>query len=108
MIVNAILAKLFGTSHEREVKRLLPKVEAINQLSSSVEILDDTDLAAKTVEFRSRLAEGKTLDDILPEAFAVCREAADRRLGMLNVFNPEYNFDVSKLTAASRALFEEA
>src|ERR671921_305976 len=107
MIVNAILAKLFGTSHEREVKRLQPKVEEINLLSPTVEPLDDTDLAAKTVEFRARLAEGKTLDDLLPEAFAVCREAADRRLGMLNVLIPDFAFDLSRLTPASRALAED-
>jgi len=108
MILNAVLAKVFGTSHEREVKRLGPKVEAINALSPSVEALDDEALAAKTVELRQRLSEGKTLDDILPEAFAVCREAADRRLGMLNILNPDYAFDFAKLSPASRALAEEA
>ncbi len=108
MIVNAILAKLFGTSHEREVKRLLPRVAEVSLLSPAMEPLDDADLAAKTVEFRKRLAEGKTLDDLLPEAFAVCREAADRRLGMLNVLNPELNFDISKLSADSQKLVLEA
>jgi preprotein translocase subunit SecA len=104
MIVNAILAKLFGTSHEREVKRLLPRVAEVNTHAAAMEVLDDADLTGKTVEFRQRLAEGKTLDDLLPEAFAVCREAADRRLGMLNVLNPDLGFDLGKLTPASRAL----
>ena len=108
MIVNSILAKIFGTSHEREVKRLMPRVAEVNQFSPAVEPLDDEALAAKTVEFRQRLAEGKTLDDLLPEAFAVCREAADRRLGMLNVLNPELNFDLSKLTGGSQKLVLEA
>ncbi|MDQ3001690.1 MAG: preprotein translocase subunit SecA [Fibrobacterota bacterium] len=108
MILNALLAKIFGTSHEREVKRLQPKVEAINLLSSAMEALDDSDLTGKTVEFRKRLAEGQTLDDLLPEAFAVCREAADRRLGMLNILIPDFNFDLSKLSAASRTLVLEA
>ena len=108
MIVNAILAKLFGTSHEREVKRLLPKVAEVNTHAAAMEVLDDADLTGKTVEFRQRLAEGKTLDDLLPEAFAVCREAADRRLGMLNVLNPELGFDLEKLTHASRAMVLEA
>src|SRR3954469_14732881 len=107
MILNAVLAKVFGTSHEREVKRLGPKVDAINALSPAVEILDDEALAAKTVELRQRLAEGKTLDDILPEAFAVCREAADRRLGMLNILNPELKFDFAKLSPASGPWAEE-
>jgi preprotein translocase subunit SecA len=108
MIVNSILAKIFGTSHEREIKRLQPKVDEVNKISPTLEPLDDADLAAKTVEFRKRLAEGKTLDDILPEAFAVCREAADRRLGMLNVLNPDLGFDISKLSAASQKLVLEA
>ncbi|MEO7425821.1 MAG: preprotein translocase subunit SecA [Fibrobacteria bacterium] len=108
MIVNSILAKIFGTSHEREVKRLMPRVAEVNQFSPAVEPLDDEALAAKTVEFRQRLAEAKTLDDLLPEAFAVCREAADRRLGMLNVLNPELNFDLSKLTGGSQKLVLEA
>jgi preprotein translocase subunit SecA len=108
MILNAVLAKIFGTSHEREVKRLRPKVDSINALGSAMEVLDDEALVAKTVELRQHLAEGKTLDDILPEAFAVCREAADRRLGMLNILNPDYAFDFAKLSPASRSLAEEA
>ena len=108
MLINAILAKLFGTSHDREVKRLQPKVEAINLLGPSLEGLDDSQLVDKTVEFRKQLADGKTLDDLLPEAFAVCREAADRRLGMLNVLNPELAFDISKLTPESQKLVTEA
>ena len=108
MIVNSILAKIFGTSHEREVKRLQPRVAEVNTHAAAMEVLDDADLSGKTLEFRQRLAEGKTLDDILPEAFAVCREAADRRLGMLNILNPDLGFDFSKLSPASRALAMEA
>ncbi len=108
MLINAILAKIFGTSHDREVKRLLPRVEAVNQLSAATEALDDTALSGKTIEFRQQLADGKTLDDLLPEAFAVCREAADRRLGMMNVFNPDFGFDDTKLSPESRRLFLEA
>jgi preprotein translocase subunit SecA len=108
MILNAVLAKIFGTSHEREVKRLRPKVDTINAFGSAMEVLDDEALVAKTVELRQSLAAGKTLDDILPEAFAVCREAADRRLGMLNILNPDYAFDFAKLSPASRALAEAA
>src|SRR5690606_22484870 len=83
-------------------KRLRPMVAAINELGPSMEALDDAGLVAKSGEFRARLAEGATLNDLLTEAFAVCREAADRRLGMLNVFNPAFGFDPSALTAASR------
>ncbi len=108
MILNAILTKLFGTAHEREVKRLLPEVEAINALSSQMEVLDDADLAAKTQEFRARLKEGQTLDDLLHEAFAVCREANDRRLGMLNVLDEAHGFDLSQLSEASQLLVKDA
>jgi preprotein translocase subunit SecA len=108
MILNALLAKLFGTSHEREVKRILPLVAEINAMSPILEALDDEALAGKTGELKARLAEGKTLDDILVEAFAVCREAADRRLGMLNVLNPDFKFDLARLSPASRQLAEEA
>ncbi|HLU69707.1 MAG TPA: preprotein translocase subunit SecA [Fibrobacteria bacterium] len=108
MILNALLTKVFGTTHERELKRLRPMVAAINELGPSMEALDDAGLVAKSGEFRARLAEGATLNDLLTEAFAVCREAADRRLGMLNVFNPAFGFDPSALTAASREAFEQA
>jgi len=108
MILNTLLTKIFGTTHEREVKRILPLVEAINALAGTMEGLDDAGLTAKTAEFRERLAAGATLDDILVEAFAVCREAADRRLGMLNVLNPAFGFDASRLSAAARAAFDEA
>jgi preprotein translocase subunit SecA len=108
MILNTLLTKIFGTTHEREVKRLLPQVEAINAAAAGVEALDDAALAARTVAFRERLAAGETLDDVLAEAFAVCREAADRRLGMLNILNPNYNFDFNGLSSGSRALAEEA
>jgi preprotein translocase subunit SecA len=81
-MIDALLAKIFGTKHEREVKRLQPKVAAINELEPALSQLSDADLAAKTVEFRQRLAQGETLDDLLVEAFAVCREGGRRALGM--------------------------
>jgi preprotein translocase subunit SecA len=108
MILNALLTKIFGTTHEREVKRILPQVEAVNAFAAGVEVLDDADLAAKTAAFRAQLAADKTLDDLLPEAFAVCREAADRRLGMLNLLNPDFGFDLGALSPAARQAAEEA
>jgi len=108
MFLNTLLAKIFGTSHEREIKRIQPIVDAINALASSVEGLDDDALAAKTFELRGDLAEGKTLDDILPMAFAVCREAADRRLGMLNILNPELGFDLNRLSPENFLLAEDS
>ncbi len=94
---NAALAKVFGTSNERAVKRMLPVLAQINSFEESLKPLSDADLAAKTIEFRARIAaalEGITdpeariaaekavLDEILPEAFAVVREAGRRTVGM--------------------------
>lgn len=77
-----LFTKLFGTRSEREVKKLLPTVERIEALGAQMKELTDEQLRAKTDEFRSRYRAGETLDELLPEAFAVCREAADRVLGM--------------------------
>ena len=79
---DPILAKIFGTQNERELKAMRPIVTAINALESATQQLSDEALAEKTVEFRASLANGATLDDILPEAFAVCREAGRRVLNM--------------------------
>ena len=77
-----LISKLFGTRSQREVKALTATVDKIEALEEEYHALSDRDLRAKTDEFKSRLSQGETLDDILPEAFATCREAADRVLGM--------------------------
>ena len=77
-----LINKIFGTRSQREVKALTPIVDKIEALSDEYKALSDQQLRAKTDEFKARLAKGETLDDILPEAFATCREAADRVLGM--------------------------
>ena len=82
MIVDAVLAKIFGTKTEREIKGMLPTVSAINELEPAMRALSDIDLAAKTIEFKEKLAQGATLDDLLLEAFAVVREAGRRFLNM--------------------------
>ena len=74
--------KIFGTYSEKEVKRIRPIVDKINSLEPEISKLTDKELTAKTVYFKEELAKGKTLDDILPEAFAVVREASKRVLGM--------------------------
>ena len=81
-MMTKFLGKIFGTAHEREMKRLQPIVNAINALEPKMQALSDSELQHKTPEFKERLAKGETLDDILPEAFAVCREAGKRVLGM--------------------------
>src|SRR3954466_7499916 len=82
MIVDAVLAKIFGTKNEREVKEMLPTVAAINDREPAMRELSDIDLAAKTIEFKEKLAQGATLDDLMIEAFAVVREAGRRFLNM--------------------------
>jgi len=76
------LKRVFGTSHEREIRRLRPRVEAINALEEKTAALSDAELRAKTAEFRQKLDQGATLDDLLHEAFAVAREAGKRALKM--------------------------
>lgn len=77
-----LLQRLLGNNTERELKKMAPIVKAINELEPSMMALSDTSLAGKTQEFKRRLGEGETLDDILPEAFAVVREASRRVAGM--------------------------
>lgn len=77
-----IASKLFGSHSSRELKRIHPLVARVESLSDEYKALSDAQLQAKTPEFKERLANGETLDDLLPEAFATVREAADRVLGM--------------------------
>jgi preprotein translocase subunit SecA len=81
-MIGTVLAKVFGTQNERELKRMRPLVEQINALEPSVQILTDEQLRAKTSEFKLRVANGAPVDDLLPEAFAVVREAGRRVLNM--------------------------
>ena len=77
-----MFSKVFGTRSQREVKRIMPLVEKIESLRPDMQKLSDEELRGKTREFKKRLEEGETLDDLLPEAFAVVREAGKRVLGM--------------------------
>ena len=81
-MINALLKKIVGSRNERELKRMQPLVDRINQLETATIALSDTELSSKTGEFRLRLEKGEALDALLPEAFAVVREAARRVLGM--------------------------
>ena len=78
----SMFQKVFGTHSEREVKRIKPLVDQIEALRPTMQALSDEDLRNKTTEFKERLSNGETLDDLLPEAFAVVREADKRVLGM--------------------------
>ncbi len=81
-MIDPILAKIFGTKTEREIKALQPAVAAINVFEPALRELSDIDLAARTIGFKEKLAQGASLDDIELEAFAVCREAGRRVLNM--------------------------
>jgi len=75
-MVDKILSIFFGTKHERDIKRMRPYVDLINSYEPEMRKLDNDRLRAKTAEFRGRIESGETLDSILPEAFAVVREAS--------------------------------
>ena len=81
-MINEILKKIFGTKHQREMKKIQPIIDRINSLEPTIQALTDQQLQAKTPEFKARYQQGETLDQLLPEAFAVCREASKRVLGM--------------------------
>ena len=81
-MIRHLVKKVVGTKNERDLKKLQPLVERINSLEAGYEALSDAQLQAKTPEFKSRLTRGETLDELLPEAFAVVREASKRVLGM--------------------------
>ncbi len=89
-MIGSILTKVFGSKNERVLKDIQPLVNQINELESQIEHLDDSALAAKTAEFHQRVAQGESLEDLLPESFAVIREASKRVLG-------ERHFDVQLL-----------
>ncbi len=82
MLLEGILKKIFGDPNEKELKQIRVIVDKINGLEKNMESLSSANLAAKTMEFKVRLQKGETLDDILPEAFAVVREASKRVTGM--------------------------
>src|SRR4026209_719011 len=81
-MLDTILAKVVGTQNERELKRLRPIVAEVNAFEPAIKALSDEQLRGKTAEFRQRVANGELLDDLLPEAFAVVREAGRRMLNM--------------------------
>lgn len=81
-MITQLLTSIFGTKHQREMKVIQPVIDKINQLEPSIKSLSDDQLKNKTQEFKDRYQKGESLDDLLPEAFAVCREASFRVLGM--------------------------
>ncbi len=80
-MIARILAMIMGTNNARQLRKIQPIVDKINALEPAISALSDESLANKTVLLKERLAKGETLDDILPEAFAVVREASKRKIG---------------------------
>ena len=80
-MLGKALTKVFGSKNDRILKGIKPLVNRINELEDTVISLDDAQLAARTVEFRERIAKGEDLEQLLPEAFATMREAGKRVLG---------------------------
>ncbi|MBM4113146.1 MAG: preprotein translocase subunit SecA, partial [Phycisphaerae bacterium] len=106
------LAKLiFGTRNQRMVKRYLRIVRQVSQHEDAVRALSDSQLRERTAEFRRRVKEGTRVTDLIPEVFAVAREAMDRSVGVRNIFNPglpaEQRFDPSTLPAEAQRLYRE-
>jgi preprotein translocase subunit SecA len=81
-MLDALVSKFVGNRNEREVKKIQPVVEEINALEPKISSLTDEQLRSKTIEFKERFERGETLEDLLPEAFAVVREAGKRVLNM--------------------------
>src|SRR5215471_10142267 len=81
-MIDNLLAKVFGTKTDREIKAIRPTIAAINDLEPPLQKISDIDLAAKTITFKEQIAQGAKLDDLLIEAFAVTREAGRRTLNM--------------------------
>mgnify|MGYP002700664135 FL=1 len=81
-MLGNLAKKIFGSKNDRELKRMGKTVQKINAFEESISALDDDQLKAKTTEFRQRIEQGESLDDLLPEAFATVREAGKRTLGL--------------------------
>ena len=106
-VVSPVMKKIFGTRNERMVKRYMRVVDQVSSHEDKVCTLSDQQLRAKTDEFRQRIQQGEKAEDMIPEVFAVAREAMDRNVGIRNIFNPALKFDVSRLSAETRKLYEK-
>jgi len=105
-VFGPIARALFGTRNQRMVKRYLRIVADVNRLEPTMRPLTDAQLREKTAEFRRRFKAGEKTMALMPEVFAVAREAMDRAVGLRNMFNPASGFDPSRLNPDVRALFD--
>jgi len=106
-VFGPLARKIFGTRNQRMVKRYLRVVAAVNKLEPVMRPLTDAQLREKTAEFRRRIKDGAKAFDLMPEVFAVAREAMDRAVGIRNIFNPESGFDPATLPADARAMYDQ-
>jgi preprotein translocase subunit SecA len=106
-IVGTVARKIFGTRNERLVKRYLRIVEQVSVLDEPMRARSDAELRAMTDAFRARVEKGEHPRDMIPEVFAVAREAMDRNVGIRNIFNPAERFDPGRLDEPDRRLYEE-
>ena len=106
-LVGTIGKKVFGTRNDRMVKRYLKIVDQVSAREDETRRLTDQELRGKTEEFRKRIANGERATDMIPEVFAVAREAMDRAVGIRNIFNPAEKFDSARLPFAAKDLYEK-
>jgi len=106
-VIGSITRKIFGSRNDRLVKRYMRLVVQVSSREDETRVLSDAQLKAKTVEFRKRIEEGEKAEDLIPEVFAIAREAMDRAVGIRNIFNPVHEFDPSQLSGEARQLFDE-
>ena len=105
--VSSVMKKMFGTRNERLVKRYLKIVDQVSDREAGMRRLTDAELRAQTGLLRERIADGADAREMIPEIFAVAREAMDRAVGIRNIFNPEAGFDPSTLPPDARAAYDE-
>ena len=106
-VISTIGRKVFGSRNDRLVKRYMRLVDQVSAREEETRVLSDEQLKAKTVEFRNRIADGEDATSVIPEVFAIAREAMDRAVGIRNIFNPIHEFDPSLLNDEARKLFDE-
>ncbi len=106
-VVGTIGKKIFGTRNDRLVKRYMRIVDLVSSKEAETRCMTDEQLKVKTVEFRKRIEDGETAEDLIPEVFAIAREAMDRSVGIRNIFNPIHEFDPSQLPENARKLYDE-
>ncbi len=106
-VVSPVMKKLFGTRNERMVKRYMRVVDQVSVREEETRTLTDAELRAKKDDFIKRIEDGTKAEDLIPEVFAIAREAMDRNVGIRNIFNPEHGFDPTTLPADAQKLYEQ-